>query len=240
MTLIFWINAFIPGDVPGYTIRISKGVYAGKTAIPLPWQARINPLNWKDWDAGYLTDQRGFSNEMNASVRMQSKASFNVNTPKMVEETPSQRHRTSGTTEVDIKTGKKLGYGKANMTRCSFEKEILYDVDIHLHPGHYFIERSPQITQTRDYTWTSGDTIYAAYKLKAAAGDPLVSAAAHIDYVGTVTLGVNKKAKQVTLKFDGKVDNFPAFEAYAQYNSTTKTLFRKKPPRRQYGGKSCR
>jgi hypothetical protein len=40
-----WINAFIPRVVAGYTENIVGGRHAGKTAIPLPKMARLNPLN---------------------------------------------------------------------------------------------------------------------------------------------------------------------------------------------------
>jgi hypothetical protein len=32
--LSFWINAFIPQTVPGYTITITKGANAGKSGFP--------------------------------------------------------------------------------------------------------------------------------------------------------------------------------------------------------------
>ena len=32
----FWINAFIPRDIPGYTMTVPKGRYAGLTMIPGP------------------------------------------------------------------------------------------------------------------------------------------------------------------------------------------------------------
>jgi hypothetical protein len=74
-TVTVWIDAFIPKDVPGYTQLITKGTNAGKTAVPLPTLARLNPLNtFKDWSAGYLTDQRTFSTDPTSSVRMRSLA----------------------------------------------------------------------------------------------------------------------------------------------------------------------
>ena len=54
----FWLNAFIPKNVTGYTKVLTKGPHAGKTAIPLPGIARTWPGNTlKAWNAGYLTDQ---------------------------------------------------------------------------------------------------------------------------------------------------------------------------------------
>ena len=66
----FWLRAFIPRNVPGYTKTITKGPYAGQTAVPLPGIARLNPLNMtKAWAAGYLTDQRSFQADFSVSVR---------------------------------------------------------------------------------------------------------------------------------------------------------------------------
>lgn len=107
MRVSFWINAFIPRDVPNYTRRVERGTNAGKTAIPLPGAARLNPFNWKDWDAGYLTDQRSFSSMPTASVRMRSIASVDVS--RTSGRVVTCRHETSGTTEVDMDTGETLG-----------------------------------------------------------------------------------------------------------------------------------
>jgi hypothetical protein len=55
MAVNIWINALIPMTVPGYTKLISKGANVGKTAVPLPFLARIDPFNaFKASDAGYL------------------------------------------------------------------------------------------------------------------------------------------------------------------------------------------
>lgn len=58
----FWINAFIPRDVSGYTKPVPGGPHRGKTMIPGP-----NPVS----DC-YLTDQRDFSNDIHAKSRMHS------------------------------------------------------------------------------------------------------------------------------------------------------------------------
>ena len=72
-----WINAFIPKTVSGYTETIGKGVHVNKTAVPLPWQARLWPANTiKPRHQGYMTDQRGFDSDKGASVRMQSSATI--------------------------------------------------------------------------------------------------------------------------------------------------------------------
>lgn len=115
-TVTFWISAFIPKTVKGYTQILSKGVHLGKTAVPLPAIARSWPGNWtKNWNAGYLTDQRGFSNSQSASHRMQSSAIVDLVTKRMLH----SAHTTSGTTEVDLVSGVQTGFKNADMSRCS-------------------------------------------------------------------------------------------------------------------------
>src|SRR5687767_11048192 len=60
----FWINAFIPKNVPGYT-KPRPG-HPGETMIPGPG---INPFS----DC-YHTDQRDFSNQIHAGSRIHSEA----------------------------------------------------------------------------------------------------------------------------------------------------------------------
>lgn len=61
------------------------------------------------------------------------------------------------------------------------------------------------------------------------AGDPLVAAAADIDYEGTLSVKWQMN-DSIVVAFDGKVDSFPAFEAYATVGRETKALFRSAPP----------
>jgi len=122
-SVIVWINAFIPKEVPGVTETIKQGENSGKTALPLPAAALAHPFNFlkqRDYTEGnarlgYLTDQRGFSSDMGTSVRMQSNAKINLYPPNIV----SSDHFTSGTREVDINSGKTLGREVADMSDCS-------------------------------------------------------------------------------------------------------------------------
>lgn len=54
-----WINVFIPLDLPGATVRVPDGPYAGKSALDIG-------------SAVLLTDQRAFSREPAAPSRMHS------------------------------------------------------------------------------------------------------------------------------------------------------------------------
>jgi hypothetical protein len=88
----FWINAFIPRDIPSYTLPVPAGLHLGKTMIPGP-----NPAS----DC-YLTDQRSFDRFIHAKSRMHSEftISFTSATPMM-----SQWHKCDPTIELDCGDG---------------------------------------------------------------------------------------------------------------------------------------
>lgn len=208
MILKLWISAFIPREVPGYTVLVNAnrkyfGKHTGKTAVPLPVLARLHPFNLtKNTSAGYLTDQRTFSDMSPIgrlpSVRMRSLAELMIGKAGQAV-LVNQIHESSGTTEVDTKTGDELGFLFANMSRCSWQ----------------FTEEKGVIR----------------LKVIGQASDPLVAAAADIDYVGTFTVRPDHPLRNlVTVEFSGKIDAFPAFECYAQLNHVTKTLFTAAPP----------
>lgn len=114
--LAVWLNVFIPGDVPGYTERITSGQNAGKSAVRLPKAARASLFNLhKPLGTGYLTDQRSFSSSMSASVRMQSLAWFDLSPARL----HSVDHTTSGTVEANINSGDTQLMGMADMSDCS-------------------------------------------------------------------------------------------------------------------------
>lgn len=230
MILTFWLNAFIPRDVPGYTRNITRGRHAGKTAVPLPGVARLNPLNWKDWDAGYLTDQRSFSNDMLASYRMQSLIEFDLS--DAVPSIRRQLHRTSGTTEVDMDTGTELGNGDADMSRCRFSAMTTHAPTPGVARGSNEYRAPFGGSFTVNYP-TSSPPPATTYKtrLVAAAGDPLVSTAADIDYTGIIELMYDpSRPGKCNIFFEGRIDEFPAYDCYVKMGSTTKTVFTNFPP----------
>ena len=203
MELRVWINAFIPSQVDEYLIEVPAGDYKGLTAAPLPAAARLWPGNWpKNWNAGYLSDQRGFHSAPDASVRMRSYLVFDLSSGiKMIDD----GHVTSGTTEVNLKTGVQLSpKTNADMSRC--KSHILNTAE-------------------------DGDGVYRV-EVVGSASDPLVKMAAHIKYRGTFeisrTAGPPVRCK---VFFRGHVSEFPAFEAHAQFNKQSKTLFTRRPPK---------
>ncbi|MBW9051116.1 hypothetical protein [Rhizobium mesosinicum] len=116
-------------------------------------------------------------------------------------------HRTSGTTEVDIDTGERLDFGRAELDRCAWA-------------GGAISEPEPGVPFTQ------------IFYLKAAAYDPLVSAAADIDYEGTFTLtsSPSEGGDIVQIDWDVTLDAFPAFEAYVERDGEISTLFTVPPP----------
>jgi carboxypeptidase C (cathepsin A)/GH25 family lysozyme M1 (1,4-beta-N-acetylmuramidase)/subtilisin family serine protease len=201
-----WINAFIPGSIPGYTLTIPAGVHSGKTAIPCPLVA--TQLNPNCPFVGYLTDQRTFDSSMAASVRMRSIAEISVAPPAFIRH-PGFEQVTSGTTELDKSTGAVTCARPADMSRCSFLNfSVVPDPAAPL-SGNFIIKLS----------------------VKSAASDPCVNLAADIDYEGDIAIFCAPRGGAVEVSFSGSIDSFPAFEMYASLNGVTKTLFRVPPPK---------
>lgn len=230
MRLKVWINAFIRRNVSGYTKEISTGTHRGKTAAPLPGLARANPLNlFKDWDVGYLTDQRSFSTSVTASHRMQSLIEFQLSSAPLVVRTS---HTSSGTTEVDMDTGAQLGFAVANMARCSFSPLVRSQqpAGIRRSSNMYRVPLGGNFTVNYPFSALPPHPANRT-RLTAAAGDPLVSAAADIDYGGVFELSLDQaRPSNCMISFDGRIDAFPAYECYAELNGVVKTIFRSSPP----------
>lgn len=225
----FWLNAFIPRTVPGYTKLLTAGPHTGKTAIPLPGVARTWPGNWlKDWDAGYLTDQRAFNPAQTASCRMQSIAEVELAAPPTPCRLVRQVHRSSGTTEVNLVSGVQTGFAVANMSRCSYTPFTPSSSP----PGGF----GPHLGAGRggpaypSAPLPAGVLGTLGLQLVAAAGDPLVGMAADIDYNGTVTFSGGATPGSVIVTFDGMLDAFPAYDCYASFNGVTKEIFTSNPP----------
>ncbi len=116
-----WLNAFIPGDIPGLTnIVPGSGLHADKTMIPGP-----TPVN----DC-FLTDQRSFSANPSASSRMHSEIEIDLTVPRIVSEfhrcdltvprIVSEFHRCDPTIEVDCEDGDEECNSSANTGRMKF------------------------------------------------------------------------------------------------------------------------
>ncbi|MES3085098.1 hypothetical protein [Sphingomonas faeni] len=205
-----WINAFIPRVVGTYTKAIMIGDHAGKTAVPLPNLARAWPGNWgHDWDSGFLTDQRDFSSNRSASVRMQSSADITVSPFGMLfKKAPA---RTSGTIGVNVKTGEEKGRSDARLQKCRM-----------------FI---PKVVAMPSRQRVQSDEEVMLIEVYGAASDPLVDFSADIDYRGHFQVIRKKDNSSLAINFYGAIDAFPAFESYARWKGQTKEIFKSSPPK---------
>ncbi|MES3153774.1 hypothetical protein [Sphingomonas faeni] len=211
LSLQLWINAFIPKTVPGYTKTLTTGIHRGKTAIPMPMLARF--VNYQASDhQGYLTDQRGFDDSLKASVRMRTLLDVRIDGASTLVLPSAQ---TSGTTGVDLVTGKQNGQGDANMSKCKATVRGAVS------------QRKDIISRAMLAPTASSIEI----DIYGGAGDPLVNFAAEINYEGTFQIITDTAGKTLSVRFAGKLDEFPAFEAYARCNGVTKTLFQSSPPK---------
>ena len=195
-SVAIWINAFIPREIKGVTTALTTGPHAGKTVIPGP-VPRISDC--------FLTDQRSFSDDVSASVRMQSRIDVDLLARKH-HGTPS----TSGTTEVDCEDGEGEWTGRADLSRMTS-----YDFRV-----------------TRDSEQETVITIKFAHAAQDPAFVHTPSAVvADIDYDGTLTLVRSERGCKLEVSFDGHIDSFPAFEMYAAIPSMPpQEIFHAAPP----------
>jgi hypothetical protein len=218
-----WINAFIPLSVPGYTLPISSGTHRGKTAVPLPKLARVNPFNlFKAFNTGYLTDQRDFDSTMGASVRMQSRAQITLSSWGAMPVVTKAVHTTSGTTQVTITNGDETGKSTADMTACKWSP---MNTRLPSRPQLSPVSRFPSVR----YPMSGNPTYELAFY--GAASDPLVSASADINYRGMFEFYVDPSAHRIQVFLTANVDEFPAFESYVSSGGQTKTMFIAPPPK---------
>jgi hypothetical protein len=261
--LVVRINSFIPRDVPGVTELITTGPHAGKTAVSLPPIARFHPLHpsneYKPRGTGYLTDQRGFSSDSQASCRVQSAARITLYPPRLV----TQIHVTSGTTEVNLNSGLTQDRDFADMSDCSTSD--LYDLTGvrfedrtgRLPPGPMGFAQNittildglvkrpqPSGDLKNQYNmlysmlrfqkskptgpWrpgTVGEPYAAGLEIHGEVSDPLVAGSANLDYTVDFVINVDVENSRLLVGVFGLIDRFPAFEAYANFNGFTKTLF---------------
>jgi hypothetical protein len=89
-----WLNAFIPGHVPGLTKKVPD--FGAKMYPSMAGNTMFDTV------AGCgLTDQRSFSAEINASSRMHSEAKIDLDKPSLL----YQRHQIGPSTTIQCKTG---------------------------------------------------------------------------------------------------------------------------------------
>jgi hypothetical protein len=109
-SITFWINAFIPRDISGYTRSVPAGIHLGKTMIPGP-----NPMS----DC-YLTDQRSWDSSPSAKSRMHSEFTIDFGGATS---SFKQSHRCDTTTELDCGDGDVEATATGSTSRMNFVKQ---------------------------------------------------------------------------------------------------------------------
>lgn len=202
----FWINAFIPATVKGYTLAVPG--HTGLTMIPGPTSA----------SDCYHTDQRDFSNNIHASSRMHSEATVQFGpggAPKL-----TQWHNCDETVECDCEDGDEECRQRGNTSGMSFT----------LAPVLLSTPKSPSPLFPAPVMPGTPAAGVVVVQVKCAAHNPCAPSSAlvgDIDCKGTVTIDVGSRS----IECDLMIDEFPAFEAYATINGGAGVkLFRVPPP----------
>ncbi len=144
-------------------------------------------------------------------------------------------HRSSGTTEVNLVTGKQTGFAVADMSRCSFKAMPVPGPSgppgggVGLFAGHTSAGRGGIAFPLAKPHAPTGRYGTIKVEVVGQAGDPLVGMAADIDYVGAFTVAVGAPGT-FEVSFEGKIDKFPAYDCYAHFNGVTKEIFKSSPP----------
>lgn len=184
-----WINAFIPEEMDGLTEIVPLGEYTGKTMIRGP----VSVVN----DC-FLTDQRGFSDDSDASSRMHSLVEIECTEPSLVEE----NHRSDPTIEIDCEDGDEECKSSSSVSRLRIEEF-----------SSSFVESATQIE----------------FKFVGEGSNSCFTWAPDIDWEISVIVNYYPNDK-IIIEVDGEIDEFPAFEMYAQVNNGfTVDLFQEEP-----------
>jgi hypothetical protein len=211
-----WINAFIASvvknaDGTDYSFVIATGPHKGATAIPGPSRMAI-----PSFDDCYLTDQRSFDSNPNASSRIHTLATvdFSSNTPVLNQ--ADSFGATIDTVRIRESTGDELNRGRG-VARGKFQahsgfaqNSTVVEVSFQF-AGSNPIAKRPSLTSP----------------LTPTPDDPNVPSNINpdIDYKGNFKIDIfNRK-----LTLNIWVDGFPFFEGYVSVDGVTKKIFEESP-----------
>ncbi len=205
-TLTFWIKAFIPDPSMTEFVLPAPGASTGDSMIVIP--ANVSGLPIPKARA-FLGDNRGFTSDVAASARIHSL----VQITGLDTDTPSLQSvdvHCGASHEIDMDSGEIIADATAPADRIRF-LNLRGNTSVDPEGGVVDDSPSPNFVQL-DY--------------EAAANLPLLTPSPDIDIVGV--LGIDRDAG--TLRFNGAVDGFPAFEAYAAVDlGAPVTLFQMPP-----------
>lgn len=204
----FWLKAFIPREYDNkFTVIGGAGTHSRKTGIDAPDGDFIG-LGY----GCFLTDQRSFSPWFSASARLTSFIELDLISGRMLD----SGHYSDPTIRADCENGKEISRSTGNQSRNSF---------------------SPLETK-REFGKDGTTTTYKT-SLTGSVGDPETPAVGtpRVDHVGNFNVlhlaGHNSgdSAEMLLVTYDGKVDDFPYFEAYCQVDDyPAQKIFQKSVP----------
>lgn len=208
-SLRVWMNAFIPGHMPGYTDELTTGPYAGRTVL---YGIGGRP-------EAYLTDQRMFSGTADATSQFSTLATIELQrSPMHCTHQPSYDFATPlgpdgeplpADNEPDTSSMK---VSLATPRTVSTNREISRAIGM--------LPMRPNASAEQLYLHFSGSVRPAAAAMAEHFGN--------ITYDGVVLFDVTKGS----LEFYGNVHRFPAFEMYASLNDGGAiSVFQLSPPR---------
>ncbi|MBI1257154.1 MAG: hypothetical protein GC204_06760 [Chloroflexi bacterium] len=180
-TVKIWIKAFIPATYEGAVLVPGEGEHAGKTMLTNAFLVSRT----------FLTDQRGFSDDIHADARMHSEIEVDV----VKGRENYQFHHCYDTIEVDPKSGEE---------KCRAQGET------HNMRFHDFKVAPDQRRYTVRIKAGSKNPCIKLGTLKLAA---------NLDFEGGIIINVGDDPTTAVVTFTGKVEKYPAFEMYASANN---------------------
>lgn len=148
--------------------------------------------------AHFLTDQRGFSPYLDAHCRMHSEIEIDTDNAQMI----CQFHTCYPTIQVDPDTGDEKCYQSA-------DTRDMYFSDFRVTDGG--------LTMAVDVHGSTKNPCLQIANIKLSP---------NLDYEGTLAIYLQEDKRKAILLFDGKIEEYPAFEMYAIVNDgPTQVIF---------------
>jgi len=140
----------------------------------------------------FLTDDRTFSPDVHAKARLHSEVEIDVQKKKLVYEF----HHCHETIEIDCTSGAEKCREHGDTSHMLFENFVVTEAD-----GIFSVD------------------------LKASAKNPCLKVAnvklsPNVDLFGTVTVQLNAENTAATVRFEGMIETYPAFEMYVAFNGS--------------------
>jgi len=190
LKLRLWMNAFIPVDLPGISFKINIGSHAGESVIPGPLAS----------SGGFLTDQRGFSDDITASRRMQCLVEIDLTTGNLASAVPS----CGKTVQLNPDDGSE---------DCTGTQET-----------------SGIVVNNYSNALNASNLPTMSFTLDGSASNPCYLKSPSITWNIPVVIVNDSAHQKISISFEGHTKAFPAYEMYAKLNDgNTVTIFQRMP-----------